>query len=60
MERSDRVILVADHSKLGRVLMSRVGGIEDVDVLITDADDGDEMVGAMPATVRVVLVEPRA
>lgn len=60
IERADRVVLVADHSKLGRVLMSRVAGLGDVSVLVTDADPDDEVVRALPATVSVVLVEPQS
>lgn len=58
LERADRVVLAVDHSKLGRVLMSRVAGLDDVDVVVTDAEAGDETIAAMPAAVRVVLVEP--
>ena len=56
LDRSDRVILVADHSKLGRVLMSRVAAIDDVDVLVTDSDH--EVLASMPAALNVVIVEP--
>lgn len=58
LERADRVILAFDHSKLGRVLMSRVAGLEDVDVVVTDADPAHDALAAMPAPVRVVLVDP--
>ncbi len=58
LERADRVVLAFDHSKLGRVLLSRVAGLDDVDVIVTDADPDNEALAAMPSTVRVVLVEP--
>jgi DeoR/GlpR family transcriptional regulator of sugar metabolism len=58
LERADRVVLAFDHSKLGRVLMSRVAGLDDIDVIVTDADPADASLTAMPATVRIVLVEP--
>ncbi|GAA5149708.1 DeoR/GlpR family DNA-binding transcription regulator [Microbacterium pseudoresistens] len=56
LERSDRVILAADHSKLGRVLMSRVAAVEEIDVLVTDSDH--EALASMPSTLSVVIVEP--
>ncbi len=59
LERADRVVLVADHSKLGRVLMSRVAGVEDISVLVTDADADDEVLRSMPPSVSIVLVEPQ-
>ncbi|MGN8553144.1 UNVERIFIED_CONTAM: DeoR/GlpR family DNA-binding transcription regulator [Microbacterium sp. SLM126] len=58
LERADRVVLAFDHSKLDRVLMSRVAGLEDVDVVVTDAEPEHEAIAAMPATVRVVIVKP--
>lgn len=58
IERADRVVLVADHSKLGRVLMSRVAGIEEIGVLVTDANAQDDVLAAMPSSLSVVLVEP--
>lgn len=58
LERADRVILVFDHSKLGRVLMSRVGGVDDVDIVVTDATADDETIASMPSGVTVQLVEP--
>lgn len=60
LERADRVLLAADHSKLGRVLMSRVAGLEDVDVFVTDAAPDDEALAAMPPTVSIRLVDPPA
>ncbi|MFV0253226.1 MAG: DeoR/GlpR family DNA-binding transcription regulator [Beutenbergiaceae bacterium] len=58
IERSDRVILAFDHSKLGRVLLSRVAGISEIDVIVTDTDPGDETLAAVPADIAVVLVGP--
>jgi len=58
LERADRVLLAFDHSKLGRVLMSRVAELDDVDVVVTDASADDEALASIPAGVDVVLVEP--
>ena len=58
LDRADRVLLAFDHSKLGRVLMSRVAGLDDIDVIITDADPGDEAIASMPSSIDIVLVEP--
>lgn len=58
LSRADRVLLAFDHSKLGRVLMSRVAGLDDIDVIVTDADPRDDAIASMPPTVEIVLVEP--
>ncbi|KNY04678.1 DeoR/GlpR family DNA-binding transcription regulator [Microbacterium sp. GCS4] len=58
LERADRVLLLADHSKLGRVLMSRVAGLDVVSTLVTDADEQNEVLAALPPSVSVVRVEP--
>lgn len=58
LNRADRVILAFDHSKLGRVLMSRVAGLDEIDVLVTDADPLDSALASVPTTVKVVLVAP--
>lgn len=58
MEHADRVLLAFDHSKLGRVLMSRVAGVEEVDVVITDAGAQSDAVAEMRSKTAVVLVEP--
>lgn len=60
IERADSVILVADHSKLGRVLMSRVAGVEDVSVLVTDASADDGVLNSMPPSLSIVLAEPQS
>jgi DeoR/GlpR family transcriptional regulator of sugar metabolism len=57
LERSDRVLLAFDRSKLGRVLLSRVADLDDVDIVVTDADPDNEVIKAMPATVSVVFVD---
>lgn len=56
LERADRVLLAFDRSKLGRVLMSRVAGMEDIDVVVTDAAPADKTLTGMPSSVRVVTV----
>ena len=38
MERAGEVILLADSSKAGKILLSNAGKIEDVNVLVTDKD----------------------
>lgn len=58
LERADRVLLAIDRSKLGRVLLSRVAGIDEVDLIVTDAAPDDETLATMPPSVNVVLVEP--
>ncbi|KIP53255.1 DeoR/GlpR family DNA-binding transcription regulator [Leucobacter komagatae] len=58
IERADRVILAVDHSKLGRVLMSRVAGVDDIDVIVTDVDPKNLFIASMPQTVSIVLADP--
>ncbi len=58
LDRADRVMLVFDHSKLGRVLMSQVAALDEVDVVVTDAAADDDGILSMPATIDVVIVEP--
>lgn len=60
LERSDRVILAFDRSKLGRVLLSRVAGLADVDVAVTDADQEDPALKAIAGQLHVVRVERAA
>lgn len=59
-ERADRVILVCDASKLGRVLLSRVAGLEDVDIIVTDADQRHETLASLPSSVSLVAVDPES
>ena len=44
---SDRVIVVADSSKLGRSAFSRVAALSDVDVLVTNKKRGSEEIAAL-------------
>ncbi|MFD5325803.1 DeoR/GlpR family DNA-binding transcription regulator [Streptomyces sp. NPDC127092] len=43
-ERADRVVVVADSTKLGRRAFARVCTITEIDVLVTDHDAPDELV----------------
>jgi DeoR/GlpR family transcriptional regulator of sugar metabolism len=36
MQHADQVVLLADHSKIGKVSFARVGSLSDIDVIITD------------------------
>jgi len=36
MERSGKVVLLADSSKAGKILLSKAGRVQDIDVLVTD------------------------
>lgn len=44
---SDKVIVVADSSKLGRSAFSRVAALSDVDVLVTNKKRGSEEIAAL-------------
>jgi DeoR/GlpR family transcriptional regulator of sugar metabolism len=54
---SDRVIVVADHTKLGRIQLVTVADIKAVNILVTDGEDDDATVnGARAAGVTVICV----
>lgn len=51
-----RCVVVADHTKLGKVAFSRIGALDDVDVLVTDQDADPEILdGLRSADVEVVI-----
>jgi DeoR family fructose operon transcriptional repressor len=53
---AQRVVVVADSSKLGREHLVRFAAVEDVDVLVTDADaDPEEIAELEEAGLEVVL-----
>ncbi|NNU16216.1 DeoR family transcriptional regulator [Parvularcula sp. ZS-1/3] len=55
IENARQVILVADHNKFGRAAMAKVGGLDLVDILVTDCPPPDEFLPALrEAGVRVV------
>ncbi|CAM4024276.1 DeoR/GlpR family DNA-binding transcription regulator [Alkalicoccus chagannorensis] len=47
MEQASEVILLADHTKFGHTDYYRCGGLEDIDVLITDRYPGRQMAGLL-------------
>ncbi len=53
LERSTRAILMLDNSKLGKKVMSRVCGIDDIDVLVTDREPDAKLMS------RIVQLETR-
>lgn len=57
IERAQRVIVVADSSKVGRVTLARLANLNEVDLLITDSEaDPDEVSRIRRAGVEVELV----
>ncbi|MFC7496261.1 MULTISPECIES: DeoR/GlpR family DNA-binding transcription regulator [unclassified Nocardioides] len=61
LSRARRVIVVADGSKLGRVHLARIAGIDDVDEIITDAQaDPAEVQRLRSAGATVTLAPPSA
>lgn len=55
---ADRVIVVSDHSKLGRVQLMTVAGFDEISALVTDGDRSDPaLLAAMEAGVEVVCVD---
>ena len=60
VEHAQRVMVVADGSKVGRVTFAQMAETSQVDVLITDTTaDPDELERLRAAGVTVHLVEPR-
>ncbi|MEM6468509.1 MAG: DeoR/GlpR family DNA-binding transcription regulator [Planctomycetota bacterium] len=61
MESADRCIVVADHSKFGKVSLSRLCGLDQVDGVITDVGlPSDWKVKVENAGVNLVLADPTA
>lgn len=59
MEIADEVILVVDHTKIGRRSVARLCGLEDVAVLVTDAGaDADARAWLGSLKARVLYAEP--
>jgi DeoR family fructose operon transcriptional repressor len=44
MKRADEIIVVADHSKMGKTALYSFGSLEDVSVLVTDADSDHDFI----------------
>jgi len=60
VEHAQRVMVVADGSKVGRVTFAQMADIASIDLLITDTTaDPDELERLRAAGVAVHLVEPR-
>jgi DeoR/GlpR family transcriptional regulator of sugar metabolism len=57
IKQADRVILAVDHTKLGRVLLVRVAGLEEISTIVTDADPGHLGLSNLPHGVGVEYVE---
>lgn len=47
VDRSNQVVVVTDHTKLGRKTFAQIAPIDVVDILITDGDAGDDVVGEL-------------
>lgn len=58
MRRSDRVVVLADSTKLGRSVFARIGALEMADVLVTDAQPDPEL-GRALADAEVEVIHPR-
>jgi DeoR/GlpR family transcriptional regulator of sugar metabolism len=61
IEAAQRVVVVADHSKLGVVALAKIAPLSRVDVFVTDEGADAEMLREIElAGVRVVVAEPGA
>jgi len=43
IQRSEQVIILADHSKFGKKLFHRIADLKDIDIIVTDQMPGDEL-----------------
>jgi DeoR/GlpR family transcriptional regulator of sugar metabolism len=60
LQTASRRVVLADASKLNRVCLATVASLEEIDVLITDADEDQPMVGAArEAGVEVISVNDK-
>jgi DeoR family transcriptional regulator of aga operon len=57
--RARHVIVVADSSKLGRVHLARIAGLDQVDELITDANAAPEELARLRRVCTVTVAPPR-
>lgn len=58
LRAAERRVVVADGSKLGRVALSRLCGIDDVDLLVTDASaDREALAGLTDVGVQIQVAE---
>jgi DeoR/GlpR family transcriptional regulator of sugar metabolism len=61
VEAAQKVVVVADHSKLGVVALAKIAPLSRVDILVTDGAADAEMLREIElAGVRVVVAEPDA
>jgi DeoR family glycerol-3-phosphate regulon repressor len=57
---AESVVVLCDASKFGRRALARVGGLEEIDVLITDAAPAGELAAALTeASVKIVVADRR-
>ncbi len=58
LERAERVVVVADGSKIGRTMLAKMADLHHVHDLVTDATaDADDLAGIRAAGVQVHVVE---
>lgn len=58
---AQRVVVVADHTKLGTIALAQIASLAEVDTLITDEGAPDQMLQEIESNgVRVVVVDPSA
>src|SRR5262249_50227075 len=59
MSCGQEVVIVADHSKFGRLALARLCGLDEVDRVVTDAGLPDEYRGLLDAAGVRLHVAPR-
>jgi DeoR family glycerol-3-phosphate regulon repressor len=61
LRRSSRKVVLCDSSKMQRMSLVRVAGLEEVDTIVTDADPPDEIAAALAAAgveLRIATARP--
>lgn len=61
IEMAQKVVVVADHSKLGVVALAKIAPISEIDILITDEGASEELLQEIElAGVQVIVVDSGA
>lgn len=56
IQAAERIIVLADHSKLGKTALSRICGLEEIDLLITDTEADPDFLAALKAKGSILIV----
>ena len=58
LKAAERVVVLADHTKLGKTALSRLAGLDSADLLITDEGADEKMLKALRSGgIEVIIAE---